>query len=182
MERRPALSILRGVWMVLRRDLAVVSAVVIITAVGACSSDREARPSRPSDELKATEVLDGSCAVVSDSAVTAALGDGLERRQVGPVSCAWTKPGEETPTLMVSIAPSGVSVGNDPTGTTAVPPPVIDGVTTQWRESALPSGTRLGASPTGWSVTVDVAPQSATTGRTAVAVMTDVLERLPESR
>ena len=59
--------------------------------------------------------------------------------------------------------------------------PTFDGVRTEWRQSALPSGIRLGATSNGWTITVDAASSVNNPGQAASKLMEIALRDLPSA-
>ena len=165
--------------MIHRSWTAAVAMVCLITGatVPGCTDDGATRAhSKPPS---ANDVLSGSCGLLDDEQVSAAIGVQLEGSQINPVSCGWNRPDESIPTVMVSVAPGTIDPGGDPATPTTEKAPTLQNVVTEWHQSALPSGTRLSASSKGWTVTVDVGPTAKSPARAAASIMDKTLERLP---
>jgi len=146
---------------------------------GACTDDRPHRsaPSAPT----ASQIADGSCTLLSTKQIADVLGAGVKAEQIGTVSCGLMKTDSPTPVAMVSLTPGTIDLGNP----LAVPvndqAPTFDGVRTEWRQSALPSGIRLGATSNGWTITVDAASSVNNPGQAASKLMEIALRDLPSA-
>lgn len=160
---------------------AVAITAAMVSATGCTRENRaESRPNRPASTMVTGEaVRAGSCVVLPERDVSRLLGEEIVAVQVGEVTCSYSNQTDSDPVAMISIAPGELPLGNPVPGDVQPEPVDIDGVATEWKQSAMPSGIRLGSYSRGWTVTVDVRSNSSNETTAASGLMKQTLEALP---